>query len=55
MCSTENGMVTNEKVKSITIDGCKVTLRFSDKPQPNIENTIIDILMESFETRMQSK
>ena len=55
MCSTENGMVTNEKVKRITIEGCNVTLRFSDKPQPNTENAIIYILMESCETRMQSK
>lgn len=55
MCSAENSMTAKEKSVKMIINECSVTLKFSDDPQPNIENAIMDILMSAFETRIRKQ
>lgn len=55
MCSAENSTTTEEKIKTMVINDCNVTLKFSDKPLPKIENAIMDILMSAFEARIRKQ
>ena len=55
MCSAENSMTAKEKCVKMIINECNVTLKFSDDPQPDIENAIMDILMSAFETRIRKQ
>ena len=50
-------MCDKEDSKVIIIDGCEVTLRFSpsNKKAQETENTVVDLLMSSFENRMDEQ
>lgn len=52
MCNICQASEKNEVKKNI--DGCEVILKFLDKPDVEKENTIIDILMSAFESRVSN-
>ena len=50
-------MCDKEDSKVIIIDGCEVTLRFSPSniEAQETENAVVDLLMSSFENRMDEQ
>ena len=45
--------ITKKKVVSKNINGCNVTLIFSERRNEKVEKAILAILMESYENRLE--
>ena len=43
----------NKPVLKTTINGSEVIVRFTDTPQPNVKETIIEMLTSCYERRVQ--